>query len=94
MNVFLACAACYGQSDSAMVRGMNWGIVSLLVIVVCVLGGVAAFFVHVARRSAAVGQARTGAADFRPVHETERKGRMGQEGPHRGEPATCLQGNL
>jgi heme/copper-type cytochrome/quinol oxidase subunit 2 len=46
-----ACAACYGQSDSAMAKGLNWGIFSLLVIVVSVLAGIAGFFVHVARRS-------------------------------------------
>lgn len=48
-----ACAACYGQSDSSMAAGMNWGILSLLGIIVFVLGGVAGFFVFLARRSAA-----------------------------------------
>jgi len=47
-----ACAACYGQSDSPLAQGMNWGIFSLLGVVVMVLGGVAAFFVFLARRSA------------------------------------------
>jgi len=28
----LACAACFGKSDSSMARGMNWGIASLLVV--------------------------------------------------------------
>jgi len=46
-----ACAACYGQSDSPLAQGMNWGILSLLAVVVTVLGGVAAFFVYLARRS-------------------------------------------
>ncbi len=45
-----ACAACYGQSDSPMAQGMNWGIFSLLGIIILVLGGIAAFFVHLARR--------------------------------------------
>ena len=44
----LACSACYGQSDSAMAKGMNWGILSLLGVVVTVLGGIAAFFVFLA----------------------------------------------
>ena len=43
-----ACAACYGQSDSPMAEGMNWGIFSLLAMIVVVLGGVAAFFVYLA----------------------------------------------
>jgi hypothetical protein len=49
-----ACAACYGASDSPMAKGMNWGIASMLVMVVLVLGGVAGFFVYLARRSAAL----------------------------------------
>ncbi|HZR16277.1 MAG TPA: hypothetical protein VFE51_03035 [Verrucomicrobiae bacterium] len=49
----LACAACYGQSDSAMAAGMNWGILSLLGMIVFVLGGVAGFFVFLIRRSTA-----------------------------------------
>ena len=47
----LACAACYGQSDSPMSAGMNWGILSLLGMIVFVLGGVAGFFVFLARRA-------------------------------------------
>ena len=50
----MACAACYGQSDSPLARGMSWGILSLLVVVVGVLGSIAAFFVYLARRSAAL----------------------------------------
>ena len=48
----LACAACYGQSDSPMAAGMNWGIMSLLVVIALVLGGVSAFFIYLAKRSA------------------------------------------
>jgi hypothetical protein len=47
-----ACAACYGQSDSAMAVGMNWGIFVLLGVIGVVLTGVAAFFVFVAARPA------------------------------------------
>ena len=50
-----ACAACYGQSDAPMAKGMNWGIFTLLCVVVCVLGGVASFFVYLGKRSAATG---------------------------------------
>ncbi|HUR47547.1 MAG TPA: hypothetical protein VMZ27_16815 [Candidatus Saccharimonadales bacterium] len=48
-----ACAACFGKSDSAMAKGMNMGIFSLLAVVICVLGGFAALIVHIARRGAA-----------------------------------------
>lgn len=48
----LACAACYGQSDSALAQGMNWGIYTLLAVVGLVLAGVAGFFVFIIRRAA------------------------------------------
>ena len=35
-----------------MAAGMNWGIFSLLAVIVTVLGGIAAFFVFLARRAA------------------------------------------
>jgi hypothetical protein len=54
----LACAACYGKSDSALAQGMNWGIFSLLAIVVCVLGTIAGFFIFLAKKSAAVSAAQ------------------------------------
>ncbi len=50
----LACAACYGQSDSPLAQGMNWGIFSLLGVVVGVLTGITTFFVVISRKSAAV----------------------------------------
>ena len=49
----LACAACYGASDSPMAKGMNWGIFSLLAVVTTVLGGFATFFVFLGKKSAA-----------------------------------------
>jgi hypothetical protein len=47
----LACAACFGQDSGPMAQGMNWGILSLLGVIVSVLITVAAFFVFLARRS-------------------------------------------
>ena len=46
-----ACTACAGQSDSAMAKGMNWGILSLLAVITCVLGGITTFFVFIGKRS-------------------------------------------
>ncbi len=54
-----ACAVCYGKSDSDLARGMNWGILSLLAVVVFVLGGIASFFVYLARRAAMTSGAAT-----------------------------------
>jgi hypothetical protein len=78
MNLFLACAACYGQSDSAMAAGMNWGIVSLLGMIVLVLGGVAGFFVFLARRSSAM--AKRPGEPVSPLHALEQNSADGAEG--------------
>lgn len=48
----LACATCYGASDSPLAQGMNWGIATLLGVIGSVLAGVIAFFVHVGVKSA------------------------------------------
>jgi len=60
----LACAACYGQSNSAMAKGMNWGIFTLLGVVVTVLGGIAACGIYLARRSAAISAATAASAQM------------------------------
>mgnify|MGYP001161285169 FL=1 len=46
-----ACAACYGESDSALAKGMNAGILTLLIIVGGLLMGIVAFFVFIYYRS-------------------------------------------
>jgi hypothetical protein len=46
-----ACSVCYGQPDSPMAQGLNWGILSLLGVVVAVLGSFAAFFIYLANRA-------------------------------------------
>ena len=48
----LACAACYGASDSPLAKGMNMGILFLLGVISSVLVGITAFFIFVARNSA------------------------------------------
>ncbi len=35
-----------------MARGMNWGIMTLLAVIGCVLGGIVSFFVYLGWRSA------------------------------------------
>ena len=50
----LACATCFGKTDSKLAEGMNMGIFSLLAVVVCVLGAIASFFVYLAKRSSAL----------------------------------------
>jgi len=50
----LACAACYGAVNGPMADGMNWGIFTLLGVVVPVLGGFLAFFIYLIRKSEAM----------------------------------------
>jgi hypothetical protein len=45
-----ACAACTGITDSPLAVAMNWGIFTLLGVVLTVLSGVLVFFVHVIRK--------------------------------------------
>ena len=53
-NAVHACSVCYGKSDSVLAKGLHWGVISLLAVVLSVLGGIAAFFIYLAKRSAAV----------------------------------------
>ena len=48
----LACATCFGRSDSALAEGMNMGILFLLGVIGVVLGGIASFMIFLARRAA------------------------------------------
>ncbi len=53
-----ACAACYGGNiDSSLADGMNWGIFTLLAIVVPVLVTFLAFFIYLIRKSDALAKA-------------------------------------
>jgi uncharacterized membrane protein len=49
---------CYGtKSDSPLAAGMNWGIMSLLVVVGFVLSAFATFFIFLAKKAAAASRA-------------------------------------
>jgi hypothetical protein len=52
----LACAACFGKSDSAMARSLNASIFTLMGVIGTVLIGAASFFVFLAKRAAANAQ--------------------------------------
>jgi hypothetical protein len=66
-----ACAACYGASDSPMAKGMNWGIFSLLGVVVMVLGSVASFFVFLGKKAAAASNEQPGADSTAQTEPTQ-----------------------
>jgi len=46
-----ACAACYGKTDSPLATGMNYGVLTLLGILLSVLTVFAVCFVHIVRKS-------------------------------------------
>jgi hypothetical protein len=46
-----ACAVCFGKSDSAIAKGMNMGIFTLLIFIGGVLAVLSCFFVFLAVRS-------------------------------------------
>lgn len=50
----LACAACFGKSDSPLAYGMNAGIYVLLAVIGSMLGLIASFFVFISRRTARI----------------------------------------
>jgi hypothetical protein len=56
----LACAACFGKSDSNMAKSVNAGIFCLLGVVATVLTGAASFLVFLSRRAAAIEAGQAG----------------------------------
>ena len=62
----LACATCYGASDSPLAKGMNMGILVLLGLIGSVLVGISACFIHVARNSARLAAAQTQSQTVKP----------------------------
>jgi hypothetical protein len=64
-----ACSVCFGKTDSKLAEGMNWGIMTLLVVVFFVLAGITSFFIFIAKRSASV----TDAAFSANIPETTEK---------------------
>jgi hypothetical protein len=51
-----ACAACYGRTDSPLASAMNFGVLTLLGVVLCVLSVFLVCFVHIVRKGEAMHQ--------------------------------------
>jgi hypothetical protein len=47
------CAACFGKSSDPLAHAMNWGIFTLMGVVVLMLSSIATFFFFLIRREAA-----------------------------------------
>lgn len=67
----LACPVCFGQSDSPLAKGVNWGIFAMIGIVGAVLVAFASFFVYLVRRARLVeeGGAEHGATGLAAPHQ-------------------------
>ncbi len=52
-----ACTVCSGRSDSSLAVGMNWGIFTLMGVIVTVLATFAGFFIYIVRRQNAFAKA-------------------------------------
>ena len=50
-EVAQACSVCFGKSDSALAKGMNMGIFTLLIFIGGVLVALSSFFIYLAVRS-------------------------------------------
>lgn len=46
-----ACSVCFGDPDSDLTKGLNAGVLALLIVVGTVLSGFAAFFLFIAKRA-------------------------------------------
>ena len=55
----LACATCFGESDSPLAAGVSWGILTMIVVAYSVLFSIIGFFIFVARRAAAMAALET-----------------------------------
>jgi hypothetical protein len=64
-RVALACPVCFGQSDSPLALGINYGILAMLAFVGSLLLAFASFFIYLARRAR---QFESGALTEPPRH--------------------------
>jgi hypothetical protein len=67
-SMVLACAVCFGQSDSPLAKGTNMGIFFMLGVTTLMLASFAAFFIYLIRRKRLFADDNT-AVDSVPAHE-------------------------
>jgi len=71
-----ACATCFGQSDSPLAAGMNYGIMTMIVVAYSVLFSIIGFFIFVARKAAATAKLEAETAEsptvaVKEIHNNE-----------------------
>ena len=72
MNLLLSCPVCFGDPSSPMTQAAKWGVLFLLVVVVCVLAGIASVAVVWSRRARALARREAGLEAF-----PAKRGRLG-----------------
>jgi hypothetical protein len=48
--MLVACSVCFGQSDSPLAKGTNWGVFFMLGVTAMMLAAFATFFIYLIRR--------------------------------------------
>jgi hypothetical protein len=70
--LLLACAVCFGQSDSPMAVGTNMGIFLMLGVTTAVLSGFATFMIYLVRRARLAESQQAAAGAERRADDTGR----------------------
>jgi len=52
--LMIACSVCFGQSDSPLAKGTNWGVFFMLAVTTVMLAAFATFFIYLIRRERTV----------------------------------------
>ena len=68
-RIVLACPVCFGESDSPMALGINFGIWAMLLVTGGVLAGFATFFIHLIRRARMAASDSRGSVGFGATQE-------------------------
>ena len=68
-SIVLACAVCFGQSDSPLAQGTNMAIFFMLGVTAVMLAAFASFFVYLIRRKRRFADDILDGVDSVPAHE-------------------------
>jgi len=80
IHTAVACAVCFGQSDSPMAQATNMGIFLMLGVVAIVLASFATFFVYLSRRARFVSEQERASAEPSNIQGHNLLGSDPQEG--------------
>jgi len=65
VNLLLSCPVCFGDPSSPLAQSAKWGVLFLLVVVVCVLAGIASVAAVWSRRARALAKAEARSQQLR-----------------------------